>query len=575
MEKKNQWNTGYWIVALLLLLSLQSYWQTAKTVEPVPYSEFEKALAEGRVAEVLVSDRTVTGRLKSPDSRGKTTIVATRVEPDLADRLSKYDVPYARVLESTWLRDVLSWILPAVAFFGVWFFLFRRFAEKQGMGGFLNIGKSRAKVFVEKNTGVTFADVAGGDEAKAELVEIVDFLKNPQDYGRLGARIPKGVLLVGPPGTGKTLLAKAVAGEAAVPFFSSSGSEFVEMFVGVGAGRTRGVGGHDESEQTLNQLLTEMDGFDSSVGLIILAATNRPEILDQALLRAGRFDRQVLVDRPDKKGRLDILKVHVKKVTLAQDVGLEQVAALTTGFSGADLANRVNEAALAARRRRASAVELQDFTATIERIVAGLEKKSRVLNPKERETVAHHEMGHALVALALPETDPVHKISIIPRGIGALGYTLQRPTEDRFLMTRTDLEHKIAVLLGGRAAEKLVFGELSTGAADDLARATDIARDMITRFGMDEGLGYIAFEAQRPRFLDTPELAHGGCRVAESTQARIDQAIRDIVMGVFERAYRILDINRAVLERCARELLARETLDESDIRQLTQGLVRN
>ncbi|EKN2273530.1 ATP-dependent metallopeptidase FtsH/Yme1/Tma family protein, partial [Escherichia coli] len=549
MEKKNQWNTGYWIVALLLLLSLQSYWQTAKTVEPVPYSEFEKALAEGRVAEVLVSDRTVTGRLKSPDSRGKTTIVATRVEPDLADRLSKYDVPYARVLESTWLRDVLSWILPAVAFFGVWFFLFRRFAEKQGMGGFLNIGKSRAKVFVEKNTGVTFADVAGGDEAKAELVEIVDFLKNPQDYGRLGARIPKGVLLVGPPGTGKTLLAKAVVGEAAVPFFSISGSEFVEMFVGVGAGRTRGVGGHDESEQTLNQLLTEMDGFDSSVGLIILAATNRPEILDQALLRAGRFDRQVLVDRPDKKGRLDILKVHVKKVTLAQDVDLEQVAALTTGFSGADLANRVNEAALAARRRRASAVELQDFTATIERIVAGLEKKSRVLNPKERETVAHHEMGHALVALALPETDPVHKISIIPRGIGALGYTLQRPTEDRFLMTRTDLEHKIAVLLGGRAAEKLVFGELSTGAADDLARATDIARDMITRFGMDEGLGYIAFEAQRPRFLDTPELAHGGCRVAESTQARIDQAIRDIVMGVFERAYRILDINRAVLER--------------------------
>ena len=520
MEKKNQWNTGYWIVALLLLLSLQSYW----------------------------------------------------------------------------LRDVLSWILSAVSFFGVWFFLFRRFAEKQGMGGFINIGKSRVKVFVEKNTGVTFAYVAGGDEAKAELVEIVDFLKNPQDYDRLGARIPKGVLLVGPPGTGKTLLTKAVAGEAAVPFFSISGSEFVEMFVGVGAarvrdlfeqargqapaiifideldalGRARGVGGHDEREQTLNQLLTEMDGFDSSVGLIILAATNRPEILDQALLRAGRFDRQVLVDRPDKKGRLDILKVHVKKVTLAQDVDLEQVAALTTGFSGADLANLVNEAALAARRRRASAVELQDFTATIERIVAGLEKKSRVLNPKERETVAHHEMGHALV---LPETDPVHKISIIPRGIGALGYTLQRPTEDRFLMTRTDLEHKIVVLLGGRAAEKLVFGELSTGAADDLARATDIARDMITRFGMDEGLGYIAFEAQRPRFLDTPELAHGGCRVAESTQARIDQAIRDIVMGVFERAYRILDTNRAVLERCARELLARETLDENDILQLTQGLV--
>ncbi len=321
-------------------------------------------------------------------------------------------------------------------------------------------------------------------------------------------------------------------------------------------------------------MLTELDGFDASVGLIILAATNRPEILDQALLRAGRFDRQVLVDRPDKKGRLDILKVHVKKVTLAPEVDLEQVAALTTGFSGADLANLVNEAALAATRRRAQAVELQDFTAAIERIVAGLEKKNRVLNPKERETVAYHEMGHALVALALPGTDPVHKISIIPRGIGALGYTLQRPTEDRFLMTRRDLEHKIAVLLGGRAAEKLVFGELSTGAADDLSRATDIARDMITRFGMDEGLGYIAFEAQRPRFLDTPELASGGCRVAESTQARIDQAIRDIVMGVFERAYGILDANRAVLERCARELLARETLDEADIRRLTEGLQR-
>jgi len=604
MDKKDQWNAGYWLVAILLILTLQSYWQAASTVASVPYSEFEKALAEGRVAEVLVADRTVTGKLKSPDSQGKTLLVATRVEPELAERLSKFGVPYTRVVESTWLRDILSWVLPVLVFFAVWFFLFRRFAEKQGMGGFLSIGKSRAKVFVEKNTGVTFADVAGVDEAKAELVEIVEFLKNPQDYGRLGARIPKGVLLVGPPGTGKTLLAKAVAGEAGVPFFSISGSEFVEMFVGVGAarvrdlfeqaraqapaiifideldalGRARGVGGpvggHDEREQTLNQLLTEMDGFDSSVGLIILAATNRPEILDPALLRAGRFDRQVLVDRPDKKGRLDILKVHARRIKLAADVDLEQVAALTAGFSGADLANLVNEAALAATRRNAQAVELTDFTAAIERIVAGLEKKSRVLNPKERETVAYHEMGHALVALSLPGTDPVHKVSIIPRGIGALGYTLQRPTEDRFLMTRADLEHKIAVLLGGRAAEKLVFGELSTGAADDLARATDIARDMITRFGMDEELGYIAFEAQRPRFLDVPELAAGGCRVAESTQARIDAAIRAIVMDAFGRAFQILQTNREVLERCARELLARETLDEQDIQRLTRDLQR-
>jgi len=604
MEKKHQWNIGYWIVAVVVLMMLQNYWHAARTLKPVSYSEFERALAEGRVAEVLVSDRTVTGRLKSPDKEGKTSIVANRVEPELAERLSKYNVPYAREVESTWLRDILSWVLPVVAFFGVWFFLFRRFAEKQGMGGFLSIGKSRAKVLLEKNTGVTFHDVAGVDEAKAELMEIVAFLKNPQEYGRLGARIPKGVLLVGPPGTGKTLLAKAVAGEAGVPFFSISGSEFVEMFVGVGAarvrdlfeqarghapaiifideldalGRARGagglIGGHDEREQTLNQLLTEMDGFDSSVGLIILAATNRPEILDPALLRAGRFDRQVLVDRPDKKGRLDILKVHVKKIALAQDADLEQVAALTTGFSGADLANLVNEAALAATRRKAPSVELKDFTAAIERIVAGLEKRNRVLNPKEREKVACHEMGHALVALALPGTDPVHKISIIPRGIGALGYTLQRPTEDRFLMTRADLEHRIAVLLGGRAAEKLIFGELSTGAADDLARATDIARDMITRFGMDEELGYIAFEAQRPRFLDVPELAQGGCRVSESTQARIDQAIRHIVMGVFERAYRILSTNRNILERCALELLTRETLEENDIRTLTGDLVR-
>ncbi|MHB1075813.1 ATP-dependent zinc metalloprotease FtsH [Thiobacillus sp.] len=602
MEQKTQWNLAYWLIALLLLLTLQDWWQTARTVEPVPYSAFEQALKDGRVAEVLVSDTTLTGKLKTPDVRGKTVIVATRVEPDLAARLSQYGVPYTRVVESTFLRDVLSWILPAVAFFAVWFFLFRKFAEKQGMGGFMTLGKSRAKVYVEKDTGVTFADVAGVDEAKAELAEVVAFLKDPQEYGRLGARIPKGVLLVGPPGTGKTLLAKAVAGEAGVPFFSISGSEFVEMFVGVGAarvrdlfeqarekapaiifideldalGRARGaagpIGGHDEREQTLNQLLTEMDGFDSSVGLIILAATNRPEILDPALLRAGRFDRQVLVDRPDKKGRLDILRVHVKKIKLAPEVDLEQVAALTTGFSGADLANLANEAALMATRRKADAVTLADFTAAVERIVAGLEKKNRVLNAKERETVACHEMGHALVALALPGTDPVHKVSIIPRGIGALGYTIQRPTEDRYLMTRQELENKIAVLLGGRAAEKLVYGELTTGAADDLAKATDIARDMITRYGMDEDLGYIAYEAQRPRFLDVPDMVAGGGRVAESTQSRIDEAVRSLIRDVFARAFALLEENRAVLERCARELLVRETLDENAIRELTRDL---
>lgn len=602
MEKPTQWNLSYWILALLLFLLLQTWWQT-RSVESVPYSEFEQALREGRIAEVVIGDKTITGRLKQPDGV-KRSLVATRVEPDLAEHLAQFNVPYSRVIENTFLSDALSWVIPPLVFFGVWFFLFRRFAERQGMSGFMTVGKSRAKVYVERNTGVTFEDVAGVDEAKDELREIVDFLKNPKEYGRLGARIPKGVLLVGPPGTGKTLLAKAVAGEAGVPFFSISGSDFIEMFVGVGAarvrdlfeqarerapaiifideldalGRARGapgpVGGHDEREQTLNQLLVEMDGFDGSAGIIILAATNRPEILDPALLRAGRFDRQVLVDRPDKAGRVAILRVHARKIKLAPEVDLEQVAALTTGFSGADLANLVNEAALSATRRKGEAVTLSDFTAAIERIVAGLEKRNRVLNERERETVAYHEMGHALVALALPGTDPVHKVSIIPRGIGALGYTIQRPTEDRYLMTRAELENKICVLLGGRAAEKLVFGELSTGAADDLAKATDIARDMVTRYGMDEELGYIAYEAQRPRFLDAALPLSGGCQMSEATQRRIDEAIRTIVMTCFERATSILETNRSVLEATTRELLVKETLDETAIAALTRGLTR-
>ncbi len=602
MEQKHTWNIGYWLLALLLLFLLQDVWQNTNRVQTVPYSEFEKALSEGRIVDVTVSERSVIGRLKVPDGT-KTSLVAVRVEPDLAARLEKFDVPYTRVVESTLLRDLMSWVVPALIFFGVWFFLFRGFADKQGLGGMLSIGKSRAKIYVQTHTGVTFADVAGVDEARHELEEVVDFLKHPQEYGRLGAHIPKGVLLVGPPGTGKTLLAKAVAGEAGVPFFSISGSEFVEMFVGVGAARVRdlfeqarriapaiifideldalgrargafpGLGGHDEKEQTLNQLLSEMDGFDSSVGLIILSATNRPEILDPALLRAGRFDRQVLVDRPDRKGRTDILKVHARKVTLDTSLNLEDVAALTPGFSGADLANLVNEATLVATRRKANEVTLPDFTAAVERIVAGLERRNRVLNPKEREAVAFHEMGHALVALAQPGTDPVHKVSIIPRGIGALGYTIQRPTEDRYLMTRPELEQKIAVLLGGRAAEKLVFEVLSTGAADDLAKATDIARDMVTRYGMDEALGYVAFEPQRQQMLDLPAglLPHQS-QAAQATLQRIDDAIRGIVMGGFERATAILATNRAVLERGARALLAQETLDEAAIRGLAKDL---
>lgn len=606
-DPKTPLNVGYWLLALLALVWIQSTWQAARTVEPVPYSQFEQALKEGRVAEITVGDTTITGKLKSPEPGGATVIVANRVEIDLAERLAAYDVPYTRVIESTLLRDLLSWVLPALVFFGLWFFLIRRLLDKPGggMGSFMSIGKSHAKVYVERDTGVTFADVAGVDEAKAELQEIVAFLKDPQGRGRLGARLPKGVLLVGPPGTGKTLLAKAVAGEAGVPFFSISGSEFVEMFVGVGAarvrdlfeqararapaiifideldalGRARGavspIGGHDEREQTLNQLLAELDGFDSSSGLVLLAATNRPEVLDPALLRAGRFDRQVLVDRPDKAGRVQILKVHIKKIRLDPQVDLEQVAQLTTGFSGADLANLCNEAALAATRRGAQEVALVDFTIAVERIVAGLEKKNRVLNPLEREVVAYHEMGHVLVAMSLPGTDAVHKVSIIPRGIGALGYTIQRPTEDRFLMTAQELEHKIMVLLGGRAAEKLVFGHLSTGAADDLAKVTDIARDMATRYGMVESLGYVTYEAQRQPFLDVPGQVFGGWRPSQDTQQRIDAAVRQTVMDAFERATALLLEKRELLERCARELLVHETLDEEALRRLIQPLSHN
>jgi cell division protease FtsH len=600
MERRTQFNVGYLLFALVAMLALQQWWQRAQTVEVVPYSEFEKMLAEGKIDEVAVSDQRITGKLKSKEG-GKTVAVANLVPPELAERLSKYDVKYTRVYESTLLRDLLSWILPALIFFGVWYFLARRMASSQGLGGgFMNIGKSRAKIYVETKTGVSFADVAGVDEAKAELQEVVEFLKDPKRYGRLGARVPKGVLLVGPPGTGKTLLARAVAGEAGVPFFSISGSEFVEMFVGVGAARVRdlfeqarqkapaiifideldalgrargayGFGGHDEKEQTLNQLLVEMDGFDPSKGLVLIAATNRPEILDPALLRAGRFDRVVLVDRPEKKGRLQILQVHAKKIHLAPEVDLEKVAALTPGFSGADLANLINEAALLATRRGADAVTLEDFNQAIERMVAGLEKKNRVLNETERRVVAHHEMGHAMVAMALPGTDPVHKISIIPRGVGALGYTIQRPTEDRFLMTRGELENKMAVLLGGRAAEDVIFGHQSTGAANDLAKVTEIARSMVMRYAMVQSLGHVAYEEERPPFLAGP-LPQGHREYSEATAREIDIAVRDIVDVVYEKAKLILMRERALLERWAQKLLEKETLGEDELGELRASL---
>src|SRR3954465_5266961 len=564
MERKTQFNLGYLIFALLAMVLVQQWWQRVQTVEVVPYSEFEQLLAQDKIAEVTVSDQHITGKLKSPE-KGKSIVVANLVPPEVAGRLSKYGVKYTRVQESTFLRDLISWIVPALVFFGIWFLLVRRMANQTGggLGGFMAIGKSRARIYVENKTGVSFKDVAGVEEAKAELQEVVDFLKDPKKYGRLGARVPKGVLLVGPPGTGKTLLARAVAGEAGVAFFSISGAEFVEMFVGVGAARVRdlfeqarqkapaiifideldalgrargagGIGGHDQREQTLNQLLVELDGFDPSTGLVLLAATNRPEILDPALLRAGRFDRVVLVDRPDKKGRLHILQVHAKKVRLAKEVDLEKIAAMTPGFSGADLANLVNEAALLATRRGADAVALEDFNEAIERLIAGLEKKNRVLNETERRVVAHHEMGHAMVAMALAGTDPVHKISIIPRGVGALGYTIQRPTEDRFLMTRGELEDKMAVLLGGRAAEEVMFQHLSTGAANDLAKVTEIARSMVMRYAMVESLGHVAYEEEPSGFMNN-QYVQKPREYSEETAREIDVAVREIVDAVYAK----------------------------------------
>ena len=602
MEKKQQIHFWYVIAAVLLMLFIQSLYLQSTKLTPIPYSRFEALLDANKVNEVAITQNQIQGTLKEAEPDGLKDFVTTRVQPpELAENLTKHGVTYSGVVESHWIADLLSWILPAVFFVGIWMFAIRRMGQG-GLGGLMTIGKSRAKVYVEKETKVTFADVAGVDEAKDELVEIVNFLKNPKIYGRLGGRAPKGVLLVGPPGTGKTLLARAVAGEAGVPFFSISGAEFVEMFVGVGAarvrdlfeqarqhapaiifideldalGRARGAyvgGGHDEKEQTLNQLLAELDGFDPTSGLVLLGATNRPEILDPALLRAGRFDRQILVDRPDKRGREQILAVHLRKAKLAVDVNPEQIAALTPGFTGADLANLVNEATLLATRRNADSVTMSDFTNAIERMVAGLEKRNRLLNPLERRVVAYHELGHAMVALALPGTDTVHKVSIIPHGVGALGYTIQRPIEDRYLMTRAELEHKMAGLLGGRAAEQLVFAEISTGAADDLAKATDIARAMVLRYGMSEALGNVAYDRDRTPFLQPNYPVPQERNYSEETANAVDGAVRRFVDHAFEQASAILRRNRSLLDRTASALLETETLSEPEIERVKQEIV--
>jgi len=600
-ERPWHFDIGYVLFALIAILLLQQFWSIYRDAEVVPYSEFESLLRDNNIADVEVGEHVVRATLKKPLPDGRKELLAVRVDPNIAEELEAAKVKYSGVVENTWVSTLLSWVVPVALFFFVWSLLTRRMG--QGLGSIMSVGQSKAKVFVEKDIKIGFADVAGVDEAKEELQEIVAFLKDPTTHGRLGARIPKGILLVGPPGTGKTLLARAVAGEAGVPFFSINGSEFVEMFVGVGAarvrdlftqaranapciifideldalGRARGIsglsGGHDEKEQTLNQLLSELDGFDPTIGVVLLAATNRPEVLDPALLRAGRFDRQVSVDRPDKIGRVGILQVHLKKIKLATDVNPAAIAALTPGFTGADLANLVNEAAVLATRRRAQSVSLEDFTAAIERVIAGPEKRNRLLNPRERRIVAFHEMGHAIVAMALPDTDSIKKVSIIPRGIGALGYTMQMPTEDRYLMTRTELLNRMTVLLGGRAAEMVIFAEATTGAADDLQRATEMARAMVTRYGMEPEIGQASLVSERPRYLDLSELGQRQSEASDETNAKIDNAIRNLIEQAFNRACDILRSCARVHQESAQRLLDKETFVDDDLAAIRAAVI--
>jgi cell division protease FtsH len=583
-------------LAFLLLFALVQAYFFAPAGRPIPYSEFRSLLKEGKVAEVTVGDQLISGSLKpqGSDQKGEPFSTTKIEDPNLVTELDQAKIKYTGELVNRWLPELLSWIVPLLLLFAVWNFFIRRMGGAEG--GIMSFARSKAKIYAEDDVKVSFGDVAGVDEAEEELKEIVEFLQTPKKYTNLGGRIPKGVLLVGPPGTGKTLLARAVAGEAKVPFFSLSGSEFVEMFVGVGAARVRDLfkqaeakspcivfideldalgkarmqgpmGGHEEREQTLNQLLAEMDGFDSRKAVIIMAATNRPEVLDPALLRPGRFDRQILVDKPDVRGREAILRIHSKAVTMAPDVDLKVVAARTAGFAGADLANLVNEATLLAARKDKTSVEMRDFEEAIDRLIAGLEKK-RIMSPREREMVAYHESGHALVASALPGLDPVHKISIVQRGFGALGYTLQLPLEERYLHTRTDLSNQLSVLLGGRAAEEIAVGEISTGAQNDLQRATDLARAMVTQFGMSEALGLVNYEgSRRPMFLDIPFGPERG-PYGEETAQRIDAEVRRIMDDAHDRARRVLSERRHLLEIVTRRLLEKEVIEGEELRVL-------
>ncbi|MBI2834480.1 MAG: ATP-dependent metallopeptidase FtsH/Yme1/Tma family protein, partial [Acidobacteria bacterium] len=585
----------WYVLAFLLVLMLAQGYFLMQAERAVPYSEFKSMVRAGQVAEVVVGSERIRGSLKLEDPNRGRHFVTTRIEdPKLLEDLEKHGVRYAGEVANRWLPELLGWIIPLLFFIGLWSLFFRRIGGAEG--GVMSFARSRAKIYADDDVKVSFADVAGVDEAEEELREIVEFLRNPKKYTNLGGRIPKGVLLVGPPGTGKTLLARAVAGEAKVPFFSLSGSEFVEMFVGVGAARVRDLfaqaegkapcivfideldalgkvriqspmGSHEEREQTLNQLLAEMDGFDSRKGVIIMGATNRPEVLDPALLRPGRFDRQVLVDKPDVRGREDILRIHTKGVKTAPQVDLKVVAARTAGFAGADLANLVNEAALLAARKDKTQVEMADFDEAIERLIAGLEKK-RVMSPKEREIVAYHESGHAIVASDLPGLDPVHKISIVQRGFGALGYTMQLPLEDRYLMQRGDLLNQLSVLLAGRTAEEIAFDEISTGAQNDLQRATDIARAMVTEFGMSDKLGAVNYDGNKHnRFLDLPFPIERGA-YAEHTAELIDAEVKRIMTDAHDQARRVLLQRRDALDLVARRLLEKEVIEGAELREL-------
>jgi len=593
--KKTHFTIWYFVIAFLIILFIQNYIVSKRAEDVIPYSEFKESLRAQRIKHVTITQEYITGERET--EKGLRKFQTVRVEdPELVKELEAYQVQYTGKVDSKWLTNILSWVIPLIFFFFIWRLLFSRIGPETSV---MSFGKSRAKIYAEKEKKVTFADVAGIDEAKEELKEIVEFLKNPQKFQRLGGKIPKGVLLVGMPGTGKTLLARAVAGEANVPFFSISGSDFVEMFVGVGAarvrdlfaqaqnhapciifideldalGKARGVnpmGRHDEQEQTLNQLLAEMDGFDPNTGVIIMAATNRPEILDPALLRPGRFDRHVLVDRPDIIGREEILKIHTRNVKLAPDVDLKVIASRTPGFVGADLANIVNEAALLAARKNKEAVEMADIEEAIDRVVAGLEKKRRLMSKKEKEIVAYHESGHAIVASNLPSADPVRRISIIPRGISALGYTLQLPTEDRYLMTKSELLERMAVLLGGRVAEEIVFGEVSTGAHNDLQRATDIATSMVKEYGMSESLGYVTFEKEKkPLFLPSSVFSSTK-EYSEDTARKIDEEIKKIVDQTYQKAKEILINKRDKLDELARLLLEKEVVEEADLKRILE-----